>query len=83
MATDLEYIINHAKDEYIMLDVAYLGLVEQLHKHLPQVKGYIVLADKEDMPAKTSLHPVFCYEDWLQVNCLSTACICLWVQHAS
>ena len=65
--TDLEYIINHAKDEYIMVDVANLGLVEQLHKRLPQVKGYIVLAGRQDMPVKTSLHQVFCYEDLLQV----------------
>ena len=80
LATDLEYIINHAKDEYIMLDVAYLGLVEQLHQHLPCVKRYIVLADKQDMPANTSLHNVFCYEDWLQVLCtiLSPARSCLW-----
>lgn len=50
-----------------MLDTAYLGLAEGLHGQLPHVKDHILLADREGMPAKTSLqeHQVFCYEDLL------------------
>lgn len=67
LEADLVYIINHAQDEFIILDLALLGLVERLHNELPQVKGYILLANRQDMPAKTSLPHVFCYEDLLQV----------------
>ena len=67
LETDLEYVINHAQDTYVMLDTACLGLVRRLHAQLPSVKGYILLANREEMPADSPLPHLLCYEDLLQV----------------
>ena len=67
LETDLEYVINHAQDTYVMLDTTYLGLVQRMHARLPSVNGYILLANREDMPADSPLPHLFCYEDLLQV----------------
>ena len=55
------YIINHAKDKFIFVDLTFLPLMEKLHEHFPDVEGYIVMTDEEHMP-QTSLPRVYCYE---------------------
>jgi 3-(methylthio)propionyl---CoA ligase len=58
------YIINHAQDKFLFVDVLVMPLVEALKEHLKQVKGIIVLTDAAHMPA-TSLDNVGCYETLL------------------
>ncbi len=41
----LEYIINHAADRWIILDADLLALAERLAPRLPSVEGYIVIAN--------------------------------------
>lgn len=55
------YIINHAKDKFIFVDLTFLPLMEKLHEHFPDVEGYIVMTDEEHMP-QTDLPRVYCYE---------------------
>ncbi len=55
-----------------MLDLPFVGLMERMQKSLPSVKGYIVLADRRDMPLNATLHNMICYEDMLQV--MSSLC---------
>lgn len=58
----LVYIINHAEDEYIFVDVMFVPLLEKIVGDCPLVKGYVVMTDREHMPA-TSLPGAMCYEE--------------------
>lgn len=58
------YIINHAEDKFIFVDVLVVPLLEALKDHLGKVEGFIVLTNKENMP-ETSLGNVHCYEELL------------------
>ena len=61
----LNYIINHAEDQFLMLDPMFLPLAEGLEAHLPMVKGYILMTSKAAMPA-TKLKNVYCYEELIE-----------------
>jgi len=60
-ADQLVYIVNHAEDRYLFLDLTFVGLLEGLHERLPGVEGYVIMTDAEHMP-ETSLPSVLCYE---------------------
>ena len=60
----LVYIINHAEDHWIFLDPDFVPLLEKLHSEIKGVKGFVVLAATEEMPA-TELNNVLCYEELL------------------
>ncbi len=59
----LIYIINHAEDRWIFVDLTFVPLLEAIQEHI-QVEGFIVLCDEEKMP-KTSLENAHCYETLL------------------
>jgi acyl-CoA synthetase (AMP-forming)/AMP-acid ligase II len=61
------YIVNHAEDSYVCLDLTFMPLLEAVAEHLPKVKGYIVMTDKAHMP-ETKLPNVICYEDLLDAE---------------
>jgi acyl-CoA synthetase (AMP-forming)/AMP-acid ligase II len=58
----VNYIINHAEDRFIFVDVLVVPLLEALKDHISKVEGFIVLTSRENMP-KTTLKNVHCYED--------------------
>ena len=58
----LQYIMHHAEDAYVLFDPVFAPLVSQLAPHLPLVKGWIALCGREDMPA-ADVAPLLCYED--------------------
>tara|TARA_B100001094_G_scaffold221915_1_gene215974 strand:- start:289 stop:1911 length:1623 start_codon:yes stop_codon:yes gene_type:complete len=58
----LTYIINHAENQYLFIDLSFVELVESLEDELSDVKGFIILTDKDNMP-ETKLKNVICYED--------------------
>ena len=57
----IAYIINHADDGYLFLDLTFVPLVEALVDQLPNVRGYVILTDERTMPA-TTLPNAMCYE---------------------
>jgi len=57
----IEYIVNHAEDEWIFTDVAFVPKLEQLAAKCPGVRGYVVMTDAAHMP-QTSLPNALCYE---------------------
>ena len=57
----IAYIANHAEDQWIFTDVAFVPLLEQLQDQLETVKGFVVLTSQAAMPA-TTLKNVHCYE---------------------
>ena len=63
----LIYIINHAEDEFIFVDVMFAELLEKIVVHCPRVKGCIILTDAKHMP-KTTLPNVICYETLLEAE---------------
>ena len=79
------FIINHAEDRCIFLDVMFVPLLEALADKLPNVEGFIILTDAAHMP-ETSLPNVFCYEtliasepetfDWPALDERSASALC-------
>ncbi len=58
----LVYIINHAEDRWIFVDLTFVPLLEAIQDQIDTVEGFIIMADKANMP-DTSLNNVICYED--------------------
>jgi len=58
----LAYIINHAADRYIFVDLTFIPLLEAIQDQIPQVEGFIILTDRANMP-QTDLPNVLCYEE--------------------
>ncbi|HTT03181.1 MAG TPA: long-chain fatty acid--CoA ligase [Steroidobacteraceae bacterium] len=60
----LIYIMNHAEDRVLLFDADLLPLVEALAPQLESIQSYVVLDDREAMPASDTL-PLACYEELL------------------
>jgi fatty-acyl-CoA synthase len=58
----LVYIINHAEDRWIFVDLTFVPLLESIQDQITGVEGFIILADANNMP-ETSLKNAICYED--------------------
>lgn len=58
----LVYIINHAEDRWIFVDLTFVPLLEAIQDQISGVEGFIILADANNMP-ETSLKNVICYEN--------------------
>ena len=58
----LTYIINHAENQYLFIDLSFVELVESLQGELKGVKGFVILTDRENMP-DTKLANTICYEE--------------------
>ncbi len=63
----LEYIINHAENQYIISDTTFVKLLEGIEKNIPNVKGFIFLTDKENMP-DTKLKNSLIFEDLIDAE---------------
>ncbi|MAL78124.1 MAG: long-chain fatty acid--CoA ligase [Sneathiella sp.] len=63
----IAYIVNHAEDKYIFVDLTFIPLLEALKEHLTNVKGFVVMTDKAHMP-ETSLPNVICYETLVEAE---------------
>ncbi len=58
------WILNHAGDRMLFLDLTFVPLVEKLADRLPSIERYVILTDAAHMP-ETSLRNAVCHEDWL------------------
>lgn len=58
----ISYIINHAEDRILFLDLSFVELAEKLAPHIPMVERYVILTDRSHMP-ETSLPGALCYEE--------------------
>jgi fatty-acyl-CoA synthase len=57
----LVYIINHAEDRWIFVDLTFVPLLESIKDQIPNVEGFVIMTDEATMPA-TSLKNAICYE---------------------
>ena len=62
---ELRYIINHARDRVLFLDLTFVPLIEALAGELPSIEHYVVLTDAGHMP-KTRLPGAICYEELVE-----------------
>src|SRR6516165_7461459 len=53
-ADQLAYIVNHAQDKVLLVDVSFVPLVEKIAPSCPALRHYVVTTDRAHMPA-TSL----------------------------
>jgi len=58
------YIVEHAQDRILFLDLTFVPLVERLQARLASIERYVVLTDAAHMP-ETALRNAVAYEDWL------------------
>jgi len=63
-ADQIVWIVNHAEDRVMMVDLTFVPLLEKLADRLPSIERYIVFTDAAHMPA-TTLKNAVAYEDWL------------------
>ncbi|VVM78205.1 3-(methylthio)propionyl-CoA ligase [Pseudomonas fluorescens] len=60
----IEYIVNHAEDQYLFFDLSFAELIEELAPKLSKVKAFIALCDRAHMP-DLKIANLHCYEDLL------------------
>lgn len=65
----IEYIVSHAEDRIVFVDVLFLPLIVSLLEKLPSIKGIVVLTNEAGMAALTHQQAfkgkIFCYETLL------------------
>ncbi|MCB1664488.1 MAG: long-chain-fatty-acid--CoA ligase [Pseudomonadales bacterium] len=59
------YIINHAEDGVVFVDLTFLPLLEAIAPQISGVRHIVVMTDAAHMP-ESSLPGLLCYEDLLQ-----------------
>lgn len=60
----IAWIMNHAEDKAIFVDLTFLPIVENIAANVASLKKVIVLTDGANMP-DTSLENAVAYEDWI------------------
>ena len=60
----IRYIVNHAEDRLLFVDLTFVPLAESLQDSLPGVLRYVLLTDAAHMPA-TTLRNAVPYEEWI------------------
>ncbi len=58
------WIVNHAGDRVMIIDLTFVPLLEKIADKLPTIERYIILTDAAHMP-KTTLKNAVAYEDWI------------------
>ncbi|MFO1398706.1 MAG: 3-(methylthio)propionyl-CoA ligase [Burkholderiales bacterium] len=58
----IEYIVNHAEDQYLFFDLTFAPLVAKLAPALKGVKGFVAMTDRAHMPA-IDVPNLICYEE--------------------
>ncbi len=84
----LAYILNHAEDEVLFIDLTFIPLLEQVAPQLKSLKKIVVLTDREHMPESPlpEAIPFLCYEalveaesdvfEWPEIDETSAASLC-------
>jgi len=58
----IAWIVNHADDQYLLFDLTFLPIVEAIAPLCPGVKGWVLLADADRLPAETRIPNLVSYE---------------------
>jgi fatty-acyl-CoA synthase len=60
----IAWIINHAADRVVMIDLTFVPLLEAIADKIPSVERYVIYTDKAHMP-ETKLKNAVSYEEWI------------------
>ena len=63
----LVYIMNHAEDKVLMLDITFVPLIEAIAEHLTTVEHFVILVGRDHMP-ETSLKGALSYEELVEAE---------------
>jgi fatty-acyl-CoA synthase len=66
-AEQLIYIINHAEDKIVFLDLTFVPILEGIADKLPKVKAYVIMTDRAHMP-QTKLPNALCFEEIVEAE---------------
>ncbi|WP_324772167.1 long-chain fatty acid--CoA ligase [Ketobacter alkanivorans] len=58
------YILNHAEDEVLFLDIQFVPLIEAVRDQLPKLKHIVLMVGKDSMPE--SKLDLLCYEELVE-----------------
>ncbi len=62
-ADQLVWIADHAEDQVLCFDKTFLPLVEAVAERLASVRHFVLMVDREHMPAQSKIPGLLCYED--------------------
>ena len=65
--SQLIYILNHAEDRFLFVDLTFVPLVEAIAEHLKTLEGVVVMTDADHMP-ESGLSNLLCYENLLSAH---------------
>lgn len=60
------YIAEHAEDQYVLFDLAFLPQAEAIAQRCPGVKGFVALCDRAELPDASVIANLLCYEDLVE-----------------
>jgi acyl-CoA synthetase (AMP-forming)/AMP-acid ligase II len=60
----MAYIVNHADDQVLFVDLTFVPIIAALHGHLPKGLRFVIMTDRAHMP-DTSFEAL-CYEELLE-----------------
>jgi fatty-acyl-CoA synthase len=60
----IAWIINHAEDRVVMIDLTFVPLLEAIAPKVTSVERYVIYTDKAHMP-ETKLKNAISYEEWI------------------
>ncbi|MEC9392907.1 MAG: long-chain-fatty-acid--CoA ligase [Pseudomonadota bacterium] len=63
----LDYIINHAENKFIITDVSFVEILENIEDKIPNVEGFIFLCAKENLP-ETKLKNIHSFEELVEAE---------------
>nr|WP_325251104.1 long-chain fatty acid--CoA ligase [Amylibacter sp.] len=66
-AEQMIYIVNHAEDKVIFVDLTFIPILNALQAHLPKDLIYVAMTDRAHMP-ETDLPNLLCYEDLVEAE---------------
>jgi fatty-acyl-CoA synthase len=61
----VQWIAGHAEDRVLFFDITFLPVLEKVAPQCKQVKTFVLMADRDRMPASTAIPNLLCYEDLL------------------
>lgn len=64
----IAYITNHAEDQVLLFDMTFLPLIEAVASQCKTIKTYVMLCDRDRMPAESKIANLLCYEDLIDAS---------------
>ena len=61
----IAYIVNHAGDKALFVDLTFVPLIEKLADKLPSIRHFVIMTDRAHMPT-TTIPNALCYEDLVE-----------------